>query len=116
MPRESLPAAAPGPPRIVRLHGQAQVVRPGERDFDGLTGAFSGAVGVGVRSIIVVDVRRVADSCGYGVPFMAFERHRPTMDEWTARKGADGIREYWSTHNQTSIDGLTGLDDRLSTP
>lgn len=104
-----------GPPRIVRLHGQAYALRPGDSRFADLACAFPGAAGVGVRSIIVVDVTRVADSCGYGVPFMAFERHRPTMDEWATRKGADGIRDYWASRNGTSIDGLTGLQDQIST-
>jgi hypothetical protein len=62
-----------------------------------------------VRSVIVVEVDRVADSCGYGIPLMPFEGHRPTMDQWSARKGPKGIRSYWAGHNTTSIDGLEGL-------
>jgi hypothetical protein len=64
---------------------------------------------VGVRSIIIVDVGRIADSCGYGVPLMSFEGHRPTMDQWSSRKGPEGIRNYWAEHNLTSIDDLEGL-------
>jgi len=62
-----------------------------------------------VRSIIVIDVERVSDSCGYGVPLMSFDRHRTTMDEWAARKGPDGIRSYWMEKNTSSIDDLPGL-------
>jgi len=99
-----------GPPRIVRLHGKGRAVCADSDEFAGLAEIFPGAKGVGVRSIIVVDVERIADSCGYGVPIMPFQEHRPTMDQWSNRKGHDGIREYWSEKNQLSIDDLEGLD------
>jgi hypothetical protein len=98
-----------GPPRIVRLHGRGRVVPVEDPDFGGLAVHFPGGTGVGVRSIIVVEVSRIADSCGYGVPFMSFEGHRPTMDQWSARKGPDGVRTYWTEKNTTSIDGMAGL-------
>lgn len=99
-----------GPPRIVRLHGTGRSVSVDSDEFARLAECLPGATGVGVRSIIVVDVARIADSCGYGVPFMSFQEHRPTMDQWSNRKGAEGIREYWSEKNQVSIDDLRGLD------
>ena len=99
-----------GPPRIVRLHGTGRVVLADDPDFAGLVGRFTGGTGVGVRSVIVVDVRRVSDSCGYGVPLMHFEGHRPTMDQWSTRKGRDGIRQYWAEKNASSIDGIKGID------
>lgn len=102
-----------GPPRIVRFHGQARVVRPGEPEWDGLAAAVRQRGGapdaVGVRSIVVLEVERVADSCGYGVPLMALEGHRPTMEEWAARKGTDGIAAYQEEKNGYSIDGLPAL-------
>jgi Pyridoxamine 5'-phosphate oxidase len=101
-----------GPPRIVRLHGTAQAVFREDPNFLELGGRFPGGEGVGVRSIIVVDVSRIADSCGYGVPFMTFEGHRPTMDQWSNRKGPEGIRNYWTEKNGKSIDALEGLPAR----
>ena len=98
-----------GPPRIVRLHGTGRAVEPDDPEFAQVATRFSGANGVGVRSLIVIDVRRVADSCGYGVPLMGFESHRPTMDQWSTRKGTEGIREYQRNHNHVSIDGIDGL-------
>jgi hypothetical protein len=98
-----------GPPRIVRLHGIGRAVAVDSPGFAGLSRHFPGGPGVGVRSIIVIDVSRISDSCGYGVPLMTFERHRPTMDQWSARKGPDGIREYWCEKNAASIDDLEGL-------
>jgi predicted pyridoxine 5'-phosphate oxidase superfamily flavin-nucleotide-binding protein len=99
-----------GPPRIVRLHGTGRVVLADDSDFDPLAARFPGGAGVGVRSVIVVAVRRVSDSCGYGVPLMTLEGHRPTMDQWSARKGRDGVRQYWAEKNLTSIDGISGFD------
>ncbi len=101
-----------GPPRIVRLHGRARSIPVGAPEFNDLATRFPGGRGVGVRSIILVDVARVADSCGYGVPLMSFEQHRSTMDEWSNRKGPEGIRDYWSQKNTTSLDGLPGLPPR----
>jgi hypothetical protein len=98
-----------GPPRIVRLHGRGAITTAGDPQFPSRAAPFPAALGPGVRSVITVDVHRVADSCGYGVPFMAMQGHRPTMDEWATRKGRDGIRAYWSEKNAVSIDRLDGL-------
>lgn len=100
-----------GPPRIVRLHGRARVAGRGSDEFESLASSFDGAGGVGVRTIVVAELTRVSDSCGYGVPFMDFRSHRPTMDEWSERKGPDGIRAYWRDKNESSLDGLPGLGD-----
>lgn len=98
-----------GPPRIVRLHGRGRAVPAGAEEFESLRGRFPGGSGTGVRSVVVVDVERVSDSCGYGVPFMTFEAHRGTMDEWADRKGRDGIERYWEEKNALSVDGLPGM-------
>jgi len=98
-----------GPPRIVRLHGHGRYSLPEEPRFAELAGHFPGVGGSGVRSIVVVTVERIADSCGYGVPFMTFQGHRPTMDQWSQRKGRDGILAYQRDRNTLSIDGLDGL-------
>jgi hypothetical protein len=104
-----------GPPRIVRLHGEGRAVLPGDAAWPDLAShlAARGAVpaGPGTRSIIKVEVNRVADSCGYGVPLMAFEDHRDTMNEWSARKGPEGIVAYQAEKNRSSIDGLPALDN-----
>lgn len=98
-----------GPARIVRLHGRGHAVAAGTAGFDECRRRFPGGTGVGVRSVVVVDVERVSDSCGYGVPLMSFAGHRPTMDEWAERKGAAGIAGYWADKNAASLDGLPGI-------
>ena len=99
-----------GPPRIVRLHGVGRTVLSDSPEFEPLAQHMNGELGVGVRSIVRVDLTRISDSCGYGVPLMTFDEHRPTMDRWSNRKGPDGIRDYWAQKNHYSIDDLKGLD------
>jgi hypothetical protein len=40
---------------------------------------------------------------------MSFEGHRPTMEQWSTRKGPEGIRTYWTEKNAASIDGIEGF-------
>lgn len=98
-----------GPPRIVRLHGRGRPRSAGDAGFAEAASVFPGSAGVGVRALIEVDVDRVSDSCGYAVPLMGFEGHRPTLDEWAERRGPDGVRKYWSEKNSASVDGLPAL-------
>jgi hypothetical protein len=96
-----------GRPRILRLHGRGRVVEPGDMDWAAVSAEFPESPGV--RSVVVLDVERIADSCGYGVPLFEFVGDRPQLAEWAAKKGAEGLREYQSRKNRTSIDGLPGL-------
>ena len=105
-----------GPPRILRLHGRGEVVLPEDPAFAELVGGFdfdSPSVDEAQRSVVVVHVERIADSCGYGVPLMAHEGQREHHAKSTAKKvrtmGADGYREYAREHNAESIDGLPAL-------
>lgn len=96
-----------GRPRIVRLHGRGRALLPGDPAFDELLPRFSDHLGT--RSIIVVDVSRVSDSCGYGVPTMAYQADREVLDLDHAKRGADGLMAYRREHNAASIDGLPAL-------
>lgn len=98
-----------GPPRIVRVHGRGRVVAAGTDGFESLRARFPGGATVGERSIVVVDVERLSDSCGYAVPLMDFREHRTKLEEWAERKGSDGIEQYWADKNAASLDGLPGL-------
>jgi hypothetical protein len=57
----------------------------------------------------VVDVDRVSDSCGWGVPVMDLVGERDLMRLASEKKGPQGLREYRARENATSIDGLPGL-------
>jgi Pyridoxamine 5'-phosphate oxidase len=96
-----------GPPRILRLHGRARIVEPGDADCDRLLAHFPEYPST--RSIVVVSVQRIADSCGYGVPLFEYKGERTQLPAWAERKGPDGIAEYKSKKNRRSIDGLPGL-------
>lgn len=97
-----------GPPKIVRLHGRGTVVEPHDDEFAQLAAHF-GEQPLAVRSIIRVEVTRVSDSCGYGVPLMEYERERSQLPAWATKKGAAGLETYKCEKNARSIDGLPAL-------
>jgi len=109
-------AAFVGPPKIVRLHGRGRVVQQGEAEFDDLLDSFALEPRQlqAVRSIVNVDVTRIADACGYAVPEMRFERERDQLlrfaDNRIRKEGPDAVRRYSTVSNASSIDGLTGID------
>ena len=63
----------------------------------------------GARSVVRVDLRRISDSCGFGVPLMRHEGDRPQLADWAVRKGPSGIAAYQEEKNAESIDGLPGV-------
>ena len=98
-----------GPPRIVRLHGSGEVLLPGHDGFDELLASFDPPEHA-LRSLIRIDVERVSDSCGYGVPLMSFDGRRSQYDDWVdsqVRKGA--LAAYVAEENAESIDGLPAI-------
>ncbi|MFM7140512.1 MAG: pyridoxamine 5'-phosphate oxidase family protein [Alphaproteobacteria bacterium] len=97
-----------GPPRILRLFGRGTAVLPGDAGLDELVGRFPPTPGT--RSVVRIELDRIADSCGYGVPRYEFVGPRSQMIDWAERKGPDGLREYREKNNARSIDGLPGLD------
>jgi hypothetical protein len=107
-----------GPPRIVRLHGTGRIRLVDDPGFDALCeeAAFElPTVPEGRRAVIEVDVTRIGDSCGYGVPLMAHEGERPHMAASDAKRlrtqGPDGFRRYQAEHNARSLDGLPAVPD-----
>lgn len=97
-----------GRPRIVRVHGRGRVVLPGDELFARVEREHPGHVGA--RAVIVVDVARIADSCGWGVPLMEFVADRDIMRPWAEKKGEDGLVAYRAEKNARSLDGLPALD------
>jgi len=97
-----------GPPKIFRFHGSGTVVMPNDRDFGALAAHFDRS-DLGVRSIIRVDVTRISDSCGFGVPLHNYVGQRPTSPEYLRKHGAQHIRDYLEDVNPRSIDGLPGI-------
>jgi hypothetical protein len=96
-----------GPSRILRLYGRGRAVEPGGEGWEGLVGLFPEHPGV--RSVVVVELERVADSCGDGVPLFEYVGQRRQQPAWAGRKGAEGVARYRGQKNRQSIDGLPGL-------
>ncbi|MGO9198193.1 MAG: pyridoxamine 5'-phosphate oxidase family protein [Acidimicrobiales bacterium] len=105
-----------GPPRIIRLHGRGEVVLRDEEGSARFESLFRPESVFASRSVIVVHVDRIADSCGYGVPLMAFQSHRTQADKWHDSKGEEGVREYWAENNTSSLDGLPGVPGPAAGP
>jgi Pyridoxamine 5'-phosphate oxidase len=106
-----------GPPQIIRLHGRGRVVWPDEPEFGDLLreGSLAGLTTLeeARRAIVVVDVTRIAKSCGYGVPLMEHVGERDHF-ELSKRKrlrtmGPEQLLEFQTTRNAESIDGLPAV-------
>ena len=78
------------PALIFRIYGRGRPVLPQDDDWAELARHFT--LLPGTRQIFVIAVEQVQTSCGWGVPYMAFERERPTLTKYAVRT--------------TSIDGL----------
>jgi Pyridoxamine 5'-phosphate oxidase len=100
-----------GPPRILRLHGRGEVL-PG----DAVEFPAAEVLPQQRRTVIRVDVQRVADACGYGVPLMSVQGERHHSRAWAegklAKGGPDALEEYKAQLNGESIDGLPALRTR----
>jgi Pyridoxamine 5'-phosphate oxidase len=103
--------------KILRLYGTGEVVLPGEQRWEELAANFPRVAGGAAasrapgseRSIIVVDVHRIADSCGYAVPVMEVKEERDVLDRYNAKKSAAEHAAYRAEKNAVSIDGLPAL-------
>lgn len=108
-----------GPPRIVRFHGRGEYVLwddprfaevAAQADFEDLS------IPEARRSIVTVDVHRVSDSCGYGVPLMGYVGMRDHHALSGAKKlRVAGSREVFDAMQRergaVSLDGLPALAD-----
>jgi hypothetical protein len=97
-----------GAPRILHLHGRGEVLPADAIDFPA-----AAALAEQRRAVIRVDVARVADSCGYGVPLMSLQGERPNFRKWAegklSKEGPTALEQYMAQHNAESIDGLPAL-------
>ena len=105
-------------PKILRLYGTGRIVLPDSPEWDELAAQFP-ASGYGSnrashRAVIVVDLHRVADSCGYAVPVMELTEERDVLVRYDQKKSAAELATYRLTKNKVSIDGLPALDGDLT--
>ena len=105
-----------GPPKIVRLHGQGRAIPEDDPEYAALLPEFPlSAESVSeARGIVVVDVSRISDSCGFGVPRMELIGERDQFRRWSeqqqAKHGEHWKARYMGANNVASIDGLPGYD------
>lgn len=96
-----------GAPRIVRLYGTGSVITVDDPEWAKARAPFAPLPGA--RSVIEIDVHRVADSCGYAVPRYDFVDDRDRLLEWAEAKQPEGLADYRRTRNATSVDDLPGF-------
>jgi hypothetical protein len=96
-----------GAPNIVRLHGRGVVTAFEDEGFPELLALFPGFDRA--RSIVKVDVARISDSCGWGVPFFDYRGERDQLRRWVDHRDEQEWRERRYASNALSIDGLPGL-------
>jgi len=97
-----------GPPSILRLHGNGRVVEASSPEFADLAALFPSYLST--RSIIVVEVSRVSDSCGFGVPLMTYVGERSQLQAWAEKKSPEELLAYRREKNRVSVDGLPGME------
>ena len=94
--------------RILRLFGAGRVIRPDDARFSSLLTHF-GDQHAGIRGVIVIDVERIADACGFAVPYYELVDERPVLDEYLDKASDDSFARL-ADRNRQSIDGLPALE------
>jgi hypothetical protein len=98
-------------PRIIRLHGRGELLLPGSDDYDELHRRFDlaaiPAAEHATRAVIRVEVERIARSCGYGEPLLAFEAHRPQAEAWVTHMLAKGEASLAAMRRNTMLRAST---------
>jgi hypothetical protein len=99
-----------GLPKILRMYGTAELIIKEDVDSD-LLGKFPEVLtqNPGFRSVFILTVNRVTASCGFSLPIMTYQRTRSTLDEFSHRKGKEGMQDYCVYNNSFSIDGLPSV-------
>ncbi|CAM3602485.1 pyridoxamine 5'-phosphate oxidase family protein [Paenibacillus lupini] len=73
-------------PLILRVYGRGKVLDKGTEGFTAtLNEQFSGYDERIVRQIFEIDVLSVQTSCGWGVPFMNYDRDRSKLDDMSKK-------------------------------
>jgi len=98
-----------GAPKIVRLHGHGRSLLPDDAGFADLRARFTKSRDKGVRSIVVVELERISDSCGWAVPVMQHVADRDVLDVSQERREPEYFVQYAAAKNASSVDGLPGI-------
>ncbi|AZZ92658.1 pyridoxamine 5'-phosphate oxidase family protein [Hahella sp. KA22] len=96
-------AAFEGNPLILRLYGEAKVIHRNDPEWEELLAHFNPIPGA--RQIFDLNVDLVQSSCGMAVPFYDYVEDRELLKNWAAKKGDEGVKDYWKQKNELSLDG-----------
>jgi hypothetical protein len=105
-----------GPPKIIRLHGVGRSVPERDAEYNALLPGFplDDEQRNLARGMVIVDVTRIRDSCGFGVPRMNLVSERDQLLRWSeqqqAKNGDAWKARYMAANNTASIDGLPGYE------
>ncbi len=104
LPRMTLMFCAfTGSALILRVYGSARVITPTSSEWPELYALFP--PNPGARQLFELKVDLVQTSCGQAVPFFDYVSEREELNEWAAKKGEAGIKQYQLDRNAVSIDG-----------
>jgi Pyridoxamine 5'-phosphate oxidase len=91
------------PALIVRIYGRGRAVLPQDEEWADMVAGFT--LLPGTRQIFVIDIDSVQTSCGWGVPYMSFDRERQTLSKYhAAQDPAERLAKI--AQRTSSIDGL----------
>ncbi len=94
-------------PLIVRLYGTGTVIERDGPEWNELAPRFD--IVRLARAIIKLDIQRITDSCGWGVPMFECLGDREQFARYDAKQSDDDLRYDQTRWNTESIDGLPGL-------
>ncbi|MFI6701444.1 pyridoxamine 5'-phosphate oxidase family protein [Streptomyces sp. NPDC050509] len=100
-----------GPPKVLRVHGRGEPVFRDDPRWATYIPYFADADGPAARAIIVIHAVRIADACGFAVPFMEYREERTQHAEHFGRKSDEEFAAYCAKkeHVPVSLDGLPAL-------
>jgi len=93
-----------GAPNILRLYGKGKEIKEGDTSWSELIQQFPETPGT--RQIFDITIDSAQTSCGMSIPFFEYKGERNELNDWATTQGKEGIKDYWTKKNQTSIDGL----------
>ena len=91
------------PALILRIYGRAVPILPQDAGWEALAAHFE--ILPGTRQIFDIAIDSVQTSCGWGVPYMSFERERETLSKYHLQHGEDERQAKYAVRLK-SIDGL----------
>ena len=96
-----------GGANIMRVYGRGRALTFDDQGFDDLMARFP--TFERARAVVEIDVTRVQDSCGWGVPFFDYKGERDQLRRYIDHRPLDEWKAHRYATNATSVDGLPGL-------